>query len=100
MQAAQAVAGYTLSDANQLRRAIALGRDEELAQHRKLFEKGAKGRNGISESKANEIFDWLEMFSCFGFNKSHSGAYAMLAYQTAYLKAHYPGEFNDAISAK
>lgn len=100
MQAAQAVAGYTLSDANQLRRAIALRRDEELAQHRKLFEQGAKERNGISESKANEIFDWLEMFSRFGFNKSHPAAYAMLAYQTAYLKAHYPGEFNDAISAK
>ena len=100
MQAAQAVAGYTLGGANVLRRAIVLSKAEELAQHRKLFVEGAKERNDISESKANQIFDWLDKFSRYGFNKSHAAAYAMVAYQTAYLKANYPDEFLSAMTSK
>ena len=99
MQTVQAVAGYTLNGANVLRRAMGLRKDEELAQHRKLFVKGAKERNGISESKANQIFDWLDKFSCYGSNKSHAAAYAMVSYQTAYLKANYPDEFLSAMTA-
>jgi len=65
---------------------------EEMAQHRKIFSEGAKA-GGISEGKANEIYDLMERFAGYGFNKSHAAAYALLAYQTAWLKAHYPAEF-------
>lgn len=100
MQVVQAVAGYTLGGADLLRRAIAKRKDEEVAQHRMQFVKGAEERNRISESKANRIFDWLEMFACYGSNKSHAVAYAMVSYQTAYLKANHPVEFLSAMTAK
>ena len=100
MRVVQAVAGYTLGGADLLRRAIAKRKDEEVAQHRMQFVKSAQERNGISESKANRIFDWLEMFACYGSNKSHAVAYAMVAYQTAYLKANHPVEFLSAMTAE
>src|SRR5207244_7405290 len=66
---------------------------EEMAKQRAVFVKGCKENNNIPESKANQIFDLLEKFAGYGFNKSHAAAYAMVAYQTAYLKANYPVEF-------
>ena len=97
MQAAQILAGYTLGGADLLRRAMGKKKAEEMAQHRKLFVKGAKERNQIPESKANQIFDLLEKFAGYGFNKSHAAAYAIVAYQTAYLKGNYPVEFLSAM---
>jgi len=97
MQAAQILAGYTLGGADLLRRAMGKKKAEEMAQHRKLFVKGAKERNNIPESKANQIFDLLEKFAGYGFNKSHAAAYAIVAYQTAYLKGNYPVEFLSAM---
>ncbi len=97
MQAAQILAGYTLGGADLLRRAMGKKKAEEMAQHRKLFVKGAKERNNIPESKANSIFDLLEKFAGYGFNKSHAAAYAIVAYQTAYLKGNYPVEFLSAM---
>jgi len=99
MQAAQILAGYTLGSADLLRRAMAKRKAEELDQHRELFVKGAKERNGISASKANQLFDSLVKFSGYGFNKSHAAAYALVAYQTAYLKANYPVECLSAVKA-
>lgn len=93
MQAAQILAGYTLGGADLLRRAMGKKKLEEMAKHRSLFVKGAKERNQIPEAKANQIFDLLEKFAGYGFNKSHAAAYAIVAYQTAYLKANYPVEF-------
>jgi DNA polymerase III subunit alpha len=93
MQAAQVLAGYTLGAADLLRRAMGKKKAEEMAQQRGLFVKGAKAKNNIPESKANEVFDLLEKFAGYGFNKSHAAAYAIVAYQTAYLKANYPVEF-------
>ena len=98
MQVAQAVAGYTLVGGDVLRRDMGKKKADEVAQHRVKFVKGAKERNSITASKANRIFDWLEMFSS-GFNKAHATAYAMVAYQTAYLKANYPVEFLGAMKA-
>jgi DNA polymerase-3 subunit alpha len=92
MQAAQICAGYPLGGADLLRRAMGKKKPEEMAQQRALFVAGAAER-GIGEAKANEIFDYMEKFAGYGFNKSHAAAYALLAYQTAYLKAHYPAEF-------
>jgi DNA polymerase-3 subunit alpha len=97
MQAAQILAGYTLGGADLLRRAMGKKKAEEMAQHRKLFVKGAKERNQIPEAKANAIFDLLEKFAGYGFNKSHAAAYAIVAYQTAYLKGNYPVEFLSAM---
>ena len=97
MQAAQILAGYTLGGADLLRRAMGKKKAEEMAQHRKLFVKGSKERNNIPESKANQIFDLLEKFAGYGFNKSHAAAYAIVAYQTAYLKGNYPVEFLSAM---
>ncbi len=97
MQAAQILAGYTLGGADLLRRAMGKKKAEEMAQHRKLFVKGAKDHNQIPESKANQIFDLLEKFAGYGFNKSHAAAYAIVAYQTAYLKGNYPVEFLSAM---
>ncbi len=97
MQAAQILAGYTLGGADLLRRAMGKKKVEEMAQHRKLFVKGAKEHNQIPESKANQVFDLLEKFAGYGFNKSHAAAYAIVAYQTAYLKANYPVEFLSAM---
>jgi DNA polymerase-3 subunit alpha len=93
MQAAQALAGYTLGGADLLRRAMGKKKAEEMAKHRDIFVKGAARVNQIPAAKANQIFDLLEKFAGYGFNKSHAAAYAIVAYQTAYLKANYPVEF-------
>ncbi len=92
MQMAQIIGGYSLGGADLLRRAMGKKKPEEMAQHRTLFQDGAK-KNGLSETKADEVFDLMEKFAGYGFNKSHAAAYALLAYQTAYLKAHYPAAF-------
>ncbi|MGB8370181.1 MAG: DNA polymerase III subunit alpha [Limisphaerales bacterium] len=93
MQAAQVLAGYTLGGADLLRRAMGKKKREEMAKQRAIFVKGCKEKNQIPEKKANDIFDLLEKFAGYGFNKSHAAAYAIVAYQTAYLKANYPVEF-------
>jgi len=93
MQAAQILAGFTLGAADILRRAMGKKKVEEMAKQRAIFVKGCKEKNQIPEKKANEIFDLLEKFAGYGFNKSHAAAYAIVAYQTAYLKANYPVEF-------
>ncbi len=97
MQAAQILAGYTLGGADLLRRAMGKKKPEEMAKHRELFVKGAAKVNNIPAAKANPIFDLLEKFAGYGFNKSHAAAYAIVAYQTAYLKANYPVEFLSAM---
>jgi len=93
MQAAQVLAGYTLGGADLLRRAMGKKKREEMAKQRAVFVKGCKEKNQIPEKKADEIFDLLEKFAGYGFNKSHAAAYAIVAYQTAYLKANHPVEF-------
>lgn len=93
MQAAQVLAGFTLGAADLLRRAMGKKKPEEMAKQREIFVKGCKEKNRIPEAKANQIFDLLEKFAGYGFNKSHAAAYAIVAYQTAYLKANYPVEF-------
>jgi len=93
MQAAQALAGYTLGGADLLRRAMGKKKAEEMARQREIFVKGSAKVNHIPAAKANQVFDLLEKFAGYGFNKSHAAAYAVLAYQTAYLKANYPVEF-------
>jgi DNA polymerase-3 subunit alpha len=97
MQAAQALAGYTLGGADLLRRAMGKKKPEEMAKQREIFVKGAARVNNIPPVKANQIFDLLEKFAGYGFNKSHAAAYAIVAYQTAYLKANYPVEFSCAM---
>jgi DNA polymerase-3 subunit alpha len=92
MQVAQIVGGYSLGGADLLRRAMGKKKPEEMAQHRVIFAEGA-AKNGIDAAKANEIFDLMEKFAGYGFNKSHAAAYALLAYHTAWLKVHYPAEF-------
>ena len=96
MQLAQVLAGYSLGGADLLRRAMGKKKPEEMAKQRGIFTEGAK-KNGITEDTATYIFDLIEKFAGYGFNKSHSAAYALLAYQTAYLKAHYPAEFMAAV---
>jgi len=93
MQAAQVLAGFTLGSADLLRRAMGKKKPEEMAKQRAVFVKGCREKNHIPEKQANEIFDLLEKFAGYGFNKSHAAAYAIVAYQTAYLKANYPVEF-------
>jgi len=93
MQAAQVLAGYTLGGADLLRRAMGKKKPEEMAKQRETFVKGCAQKNQIPAPKANEVFDLLEKFAGYGFNKSHAAAYAVVAYQTAYLKANYPVEF-------
>ncbi len=93
MQAAQILAGYTLGGADLLRRAMGKKKPEEMARQREVFVEGAKRTHGIPAAQANQIFDILEKFAGYGFNKSHAAAYALVAYQTAYLKAHHPVEF-------
>src|SRR5487761_2172037 len=93
MQAAQILGGYTLGGADLLRRAMGKKKLEEMAKHRDIFVKGCQEKNNIPKAKANQIFDLLEKFAGYGFNKSHAAAYAIVAYQTAYLKANYPVEF-------
>ena len=92
MQAAQVVAGYTLGGADMLRRAMGKKKAEEMAEQRSIFVAGA-AKNNIDEKKANEIFYTMEKFAGYGFNKSHAAAYSLVAYQTAYLKCHYPAAF-------
>ncbi|MDK4673872.1 DNA polymerase III subunit alpha [Kingella kingae] len=92
MQAAQVIGGYSLGGADLLRRAMGKKKPEEMAKHREIFAKGA-AEQGISQGKADEIFDYMEKFAGYGFNKSHAAAYAYVSYQTAWLKAHYPAEF-------
>lgn len=96
MQIAQIIAGYSLARADILRRAISKKKKELMEQERHEFIKGAIAK-GYSEELAKYIFDLIEKFAGYGFNKSHSTAYAVLAYQTAYLKAHYPTEFMTAL---
>jgi DNA polymerase-3 subunit alpha len=93
MQAAQLLAGYTLGGADLLRRAMGKKKVEEMQKQRESFVKGCAATNKIPAAKANQIFDLLEKFAGYGFNKSHAAAYAIVAYQTAYLKANYPVEF-------
>ena len=97
MQAAQILAGYTLGGADLLRRAMGKKKVEEMQQQRETFVKGAAKTNNIPAAKANRVFDLLEKFAGYGFNKSHAAAYAIVAYQTAYLKANYPVEFLSAM---
>lgn len=92
MQIAQVLAGYTLGGADLLRRAMGKKKPEEMAKQRSIFVDGAVERD-VKEANATYIFDLMEKFAGYGFNKSHSVAYAMLSYQTAWLKTHYPSEF-------
>ena len=96
MQIAQIIAGYTLGGADLLRRAMGKKNPEAMAEQRSFFLEGAR-KNGVDEAKANEIFDLMEKFARYGFNKSHSAAYALVSYHTAYLKAHYKVEFMAAL---
>ena len=96
MQIAQVLAGYTLGGADLLRRAMGKKNAEEMAKQREIFVGGATER-GVAEPTATRIFDLMEKFAGYGFNKSHSAAYALLSYQTAYLKAHYPAAFMAAV---
>ncbi len=96
MQIAQAVAGYSLGEADLLRRAMGKKKVAEMVKQREIFEQGAAAQ-GIGRAEANRIFDLLEKFANYGFNKSHSAAYGVLSYQTAYLKAHYPVAFAAAL---
>ena len=97
MEAAKIIAGYTLGGADMLRRAMGKKIREEMEQQRSIFVEGAKATNNIDKKKAEEIFATLEKFAEYGFNKSHSAAYAILSYRTAYLKANYPVEFMAAV---
>ncbi|VTU33826.1 DNA polymerase III subunit alpha [Variovorax sp. PBS-H4] len=92
MQTAQILGGYSLGGADLLRRAMGKKKAEEMAEHRLTFRAGA-AKNGISEDKADEIFDLMEKFAGYGFNKSHAAAYSLLAYHTGWLKVHYTAEF-------
>ncbi|QUJ76844.1 DNA polymerase III subunit alpha [Sulfitobacter albidus] len=92
MQIAQVMAGYSLGGADLLRRAMGKKIAEEMAKERPKFEKGAM-ENGVEKKKASEVFDLLEKFANYGFNKSHAAAYAVVSYQTAWLKANHPVEF-------
>ena len=92
MTIAQVIGGYTLGSADLLRRAMGKKKAEEMAQQRAIFLEGAAGR-GMETSKASALFDQMEKFAGYGFNKSHSAAYALVAYQTAYLKAHHAAAF-------
>ena len=92
MQMAQIVGGYSLGGADLLRRAMGKKVPAEMAKHRGIFRDGAM-QNGVAERKADAIFDLMEKFAGYGFNKSHAAAYSLVAYQTAWLKTHYPAEF-------
>ncbi|WP_394790576.1 DNA polymerase III subunit alpha [Rhodoferax sp.] len=92
MQTAQILGGYSLGGADMLRRAMGKKKLEEMAEHRAIFRAGA-AKNDINEAKADEIFDLMEKFAGYGFNKSHAAAYSLLAYHTGWLKVHYCAEF-------
>ena len=97
MQIAQVMGGYSLGGADLLRRAMGKKIAEEMAKERPKFIEGAKATHGIDAKKAGEVFDLLEKFANYGFNKSHAAAYAVVSYQTAWLKANYPVEFMAAV---
>jgi DNA polymerase-3 subunit alpha len=92
MQMAQIIGGYSLGGADLLRRAMGKKKAEEMAEHRSIFSEGA-GKAGVKAQKAGELFDLMEKFAGYGFNKSHAAAYALVAYQTAYFKAHHAAAF-------
>ena len=92
MQIAQVIGGYTLGGADLLRRAMGKKKPEEMATHRDTFVEGAQ-HNGVPRAKATQLFDLMEKFAGYGFNKSHAAAYALIAYQTAYFKAHHAAAF-------
>jgi DNA polymerase-3 subunit alpha len=92
MQTAQVLGGYSLGGADMLRRAMGKKKAEEMAEHRAIFRSGA-AKQGIGQDKADEVFDLMEKFAGYGFNKSHAAAYSLLAYHTAWLKVHYTAEF-------
>jgi len=92
MEIARVMAGYSLGGADILRRAMGKKKPEEMAKQREIFESGAAER-GVPQEVSKEVFDLMEYFAAYGFNKSHSAAYALVAYQTAWLKAHYPSHF-------
>jgi len=96
MQIAQVLAGYSLGEADMLRRAMGKKKPEEMEKQRVVFTEGAVA-NEVNEATATYIFDLMEKFAGYGFNKSHSAAYALVSYQTAWLKAHYPAEFMAAV---
>ena len=96
MKTASVLADYSLGEADLLRRAMGKKKPEEMKAQRERFLEGAK-KKGVSKKKAEEIFDAMEKFAEYSFNKSHSAAYALITYQTAYLKAHYPAEFMAAL---
>ena len=96
MQIAQVLAGYTLGGADLLRRAMGKKKPEEMAKQRAVFEEGARN-NGIDGDLAIKIFDLVEKFAGYGFNKSHSAAYALVSYQTLWMKTHFPAEFMAAV---
>lgn len=96
MQIAQKMAGYSLGQADLLRRAMGKKKPEEMAKQKSIFIDGAE-KQGISKEKAEEVFELIDYFSGYGFNKSHSAAYALVSYQTAFLKSHYPSEFMAAV---
>jgi DNA polymerase-3 subunit alpha len=92
MQIAQVIGGYTLGGADLLRRAMGKKKPEEMAKQRDIFVAGAE-KNGLSKGKATQLFDLMEKFAGYGFNRSHAAAYALLAYQTAYMKSHHAAAF-------
>ena len=92
MQTAQVLGGYSLGGADMLRRAMGKKKAEEMAEHREIFRKGA-AEKGIGQEKADEVFDLMEKFAGYGFNKSHAAAYSLLAYHTGWLKVHFTAEF-------
>ncbi len=93
MQAAQVLAGYSLGDADLLRRAMGKKVQAEMDAQRQRFVEGCKTHSDIDTKRANELFDLIDKFAGYGFNKSHAAAYALLSFQTAWMKAHYPEEF-------
>lgn len=97
MQTAQILAGYKLGEADILRRAMGKKKKEEMDKQKAIFISGAKNTNNIEPEKAEEVFNIMEKFASYGFNRSHAAAYSVLAFQTAYLKANYPSEYMAAV---
>ena len=97
MQAAQIMGGYSLGGADILRRAMGKKKADEMAKQKSIFVEGAKKTHGIDKKKAEEVFEVMEKFAAYGFNRSHSAAYSVVAFQTGYLKAHYPAEYMAAV---